>query len=117
MAGIFGELGRFQTAWVHKRKSELIGKTLAPEILKSKFKKVELTENQRRALIAKVETGVTKKLADTTIDAVVEKATGSETKNQLLKTAEKHFLKDADVRKAVEKAIEAELKRMKVPAG
>lgn len=117
LAGPFGEMGRFQKAWVHKKKPDLITKKLVPDTLKSsKFKNAELTDRQQRDLCAKVADAMTKSGTTKVIDKVIDKVSGKPTESQLLKSAETTLLSDSKIKAEVEKLIDAELKKMKVPA-
>lgn len=106
LGGFFGKLGSFQKKWAYKHKTTLQGKIL-PQRLAHLAKGNEIPNVIKTKMYADVMNKVSDKAVKAGVDHVLAKATGKENEKQLEKMAEGALEKD----KALQKLIDAELKK------
>lgn len=109
--GLLKHMGDYNRMWAHKHR-DLVGKKLAPDVLKS-MKGVKLTKKQQSDVLAGVVDHVSGSILKMGYDKTAEKLKGDESAKQMMSMTETALLKDNDVKKLIRKAIEAELKNPK----
>lgn len=113
-AGPLKNLKKFEAQWAMKNHN-LVSKKIAPDILAKYMKKNALGKVEQAAIIKAVTSKVADKTAKFGLEKAFDAATGKEGVDGLVKTAETATLKDKKTLSIVEKAIQDELKKRKVP--
>jgi hypothetical protein len=113
-AGPLKNLKKFEAQWAMKNHN-LISKKVAPDILAKYMKKNALGKVEQAAIIKAVTSKVADKTAKFGLEKTFDTLTGKEGASEMIRAAEVEVLKDKKTQSLVEKAIQEELKKRKIP--